>query len=152
MSPEQPPILIYCDGACSKGTGGYGILLMSGSHQKEISGAAPATTSNRMELTAAIKALEALKKPSVVTLRTDSQYLCNAFNKRWIANWTRNQWTTHRGTPVLNRDLWETLIVQTQRHQVTWEWVRGHGDDEYNNRCDELAVAARKQYAEEHLK
>lgn len=151
---DKPEILIYCDGAASPnpGTGGFGTIIFFKEQSKELSGSFPNTTNNRMELTAALAGLQVLNMPCKVTIRTDSQYLCNAFNKKWITNWKRKGWITSQGTPVLNKDLWEALIEQTQRHQVTWEWVKGHAGDENNNRCDQLAVAARKQYDEEHPK
>lgn len=144
---SKPQVTIYCDGACSpnpNGNGGYGVVMLFGEHRKEISGAIPNTTNNRMELTAAIEALKLLKKPCQVILHTDSQYVCQAFNQKWIKNWKRNGWLTRNKTPVLNKDLWEILDVQASLHEITWKWVRGHASNEGNNRCDQLAVQARK--------
>jgi len=156
MEPDQPTILIYCDGAASPnpGTGAWAAILSfqegNPSAYRELVGAVPNTTNNRMELTAALEGLRALKKPCKVIVRSDSQYLCNAFNKKWIPNWIKKGWKTSQNAPVLNQDLWEFLIEQSKKHQITWEWVKGHSDDEFNNRCDELAVAARKKWDEDH--
>ena len=148
--PLIEPVIIYCDGACfpnnSAGTGGYAAVLLYKGHRKEISGAVGSTTNNRMEMTAALKALELIEKPRKIIIRTDSQYVCNAFNKKWLANWRRNGWKTSQGGPVLNQDLWEALLLQVVKHRITWEWVRGHSDNVENNRCDELAVQARQEY------
>jgi ribonuclease HI len=136
---------IWCDGACSPnpGLGGWGAILSSASKERELSGAERDTTNNRMELTAAIKSLEALKMPCIVKLHTDSLYVLNAFKKRWLANWKRNGWRTAEKKPVLNTDLWQRLEALTEMHEVEWRWVRGHSTDEGNNRADALAVKAR---------
>ena len=150
--PAPPLVHIYCDGACSPnpGWGGWAALLIAvdtPGHTRELSGAEPATTNNRMELTAALMALRALKKPCEVVVHTDSTYVRNAFEKGWLKNWQRNGWRTRDGNPVVNEDLWRELLAAEQPHSVTWVWVRGHADNLHHNRCDELAVLARKQLA-----
>ena len=146
----MPHVIIYTDGGASPnpGLGGWAAILYSPEHHKtrEIYGAEPNTTNNRMELTAAIKALEALKVPCDVDLHTDSSYLQNAFVKRWLVNWKRKGWRTSGGGDVLNRDLWERLDSLTHTHRVTWHWVKGHAYDELNNRCDALVHKARDEY------
>ncbi|HWI55091.1 MAG TPA: ribonuclease HI [Desulfobacteria bacterium] len=134
-------ITIYTDGACSgnPGPGGWGAILMFGRHQKEISGFQPATTNNRMELTAAVKALEALTEPCNVILHSDSAYLVNTFQQGWLNKWQLNGWKTSNKGPVENQDLWKMLLNLTDRHNVKWIKVKGHSDNEYNNRCDKLA-------------
>ena len=146
----MPHVIIYTDGGASPnpGLGGWAAILHSPEHKKtrEIYGAEPDTTNNRMELTAAIKALEALKVPCDVDLHTDSAYLQNAFTKHWLTNWKRKGWRTAGGGDVLNRDLWERLDSLTKNHRVTWHWVKGHAYDELNNRCDALVHKARDEY------
>ncbi len=139
-------IIVYTDGACSgnPGPGGWGAILQYKNHKKEISGGEGETTNNRMELMAAIAALEALLEPCQVDLYTDSAYMCRAFTENWIINWQRNGWKTAGKQPVENQDLWKRLLKQTQIHKVTWHKVKGHSDNEYNNRCDALARAAIK--------
>lgn len=139
-------IIIYTDGACSgnPGPGGWGAILQYREHQKELSGGEGDTTNNRMELMAAICALEALKEPCSVQLYTDSAYLCRAFTERWIENWQRNNWKTSNKKPVENRDLWERLLAQTAVHRISWNKVKGHSDNALNNRCDTLAREAIK--------
>ena len=143
----MPHVIIYTDGGASHnpGKGGWAAVLYSPEHKKEreIYGSESATTNNRMELTAAIRALEALKVPCTVDLHTDSTYLRNAFAQHWLVNWKRKGWKTSTGGDVLNRDLWEKLDRLTRVHRVTWHWVKGHSDDERNNRCDELVHIAR---------
>ncbi|MBQ7170412.1 MAG: ribonuclease HI [Synergistaceae bacterium] len=143
----MPHVIIYTDGGASPnpGKGGWAAVLYSPEHKKEreIYGSESATTNNRMELTAAIRALEALKVPCTVDLHTDSTYLRNAFAQHWLVNWKRKGWKTSTGGDVLNRDLWEKLDRLTRVHRVTWHWVKGHSDDERNNRCDELVHIAR---------
>jgi ribonuclease HI len=131
---------IFCDGACSgnPGVGGFGAILRFGGHEKEISGSEGETTNNRMELTAAITALESLKRPCRVRLTTDSQYLVKGMNE-WIAGWVRKNWINSKKEPVLNRDLWERLLTLTKNHRIQWVWVRGHAGHPENERCDELA-------------
>lgn len=140
-------ITIYTDGACSgnPGPGGWGAILMYGGHQKEISGFAAETTNNRMELTAAIEALKMLKESCGVTLYSDSAYLINAFLQNWLAKWQLNGWRNSQKQPVENQDLWQELLKLTGSHQVKWVKVKGHADNEYNNRCDELARAEIKK-------
>ena len=142
----KPHVIIYTDGGASPnpGKGGWAAVLHSPSHKatREIYGAEPNTTNNRMEITAAIKALEALKTSCKVDLYTDSAYLQNTFNKKWIHNWQRNGWKSSGNEPVLNRDLWEKLWELTKIHDVTWHHVKGHSDNELNNRCDELVHKA----------
>ena len=140
---------IYTDGACSgnPGPGGWGAILKYGAAEKELSGAEPMTTNNRMELLGAITALEQLKEPCRVDLYTDSQYVCNAFLQGWVEDWRRRGWRRKTGE-LKNPELWQRLDGLCQTHAVTWHWVRGHADNEYNNRCDALAVAARKAAVE----
>jgi ribonuclease HI len=136
-------IEIFCDGACSgnPGPGGFGAILRSGQHEKEISGAERDTTNNRMEMTAAITALEALKRPSRAVLTTDSQYLVKGMNE-WLAGWIRRGWVNSKKEPVMNRDLWERLDSLSKVHSVEWRWIKGHSGHPENERCDELARAA----------
>lgn len=137
-------VVIYTDGACSgnPGPGGWGAVLMYGQFKKEISGGEKMTTNNRMELMAAISALNALKEPCEVDLFTDSAYLCRAFSENWVTNWQRNGWKTSGKKEVENRDLWELLIAHTHKHSISWHKVKGHSDNAYNNRCDGLARGA----------
>ena len=134
---------IFCDGACSgnPGPGGWGSILRYGGHVKELSGYDPATTNNRMELTAAIMALEALSRPCNVTITSDSQYVVKGITE-WLPGWIKKGWVNSKREPVVNRDLWERLAAATKPHQVHWVWVRGHNGHAENERCDELARAA----------
>ncbi len=136
----KPEILIWTDGACSgnPGPGGWGALLIAGSKRKEMRGGEPDTTNNRMELMAAIEALNALKKPSAVTLHTDSTYVKDGLTK-WIHGWKRNGWKTAAKKPVKNKDLWQALESACARHEIKWVWVKGHAGDEGNEKADELA-------------
>ncbi|MDB5511569.1 MAG: ribonuclease [Enterovirga sp.] len=136
-------VKIYTDGACSgnPGPGGWGALLMMGDTEKEISGAEPLTTNNRMELMAAISALEALTRACAVDLYTDSQYVRNGISS-WIKGWKAKGWLTADRKPVKNEDLWRRLDEARQRHEVAWHWVKGHADDALNNRVDGMARAA----------
>lgn len=140
-------VTIYTDGACSgnPGPGGWGAILMYGEHKLEISGGESHTTNNRMELTGPIKALGKLNTPCEVALYSDSSYLINAFTQGWLANWQRRNWVKSDKKPVENQDLWQELLKLTAVHNVKWIKVRGHADNEYNNRCDELARAAIKR-------
>jgi len=140
MTGSKPQVTIYTDGACSgnPGPGGWGAILMSGQHRKEICGGEAETTNNRMELTAAIAALEALKKPSRVDVHSDSEYLRNGIST-WIDGWKRNGWRTSAKQPVKNLELWQKLDAARQRHEVHWHWVRGHAGHTENERADELA-------------
>ena len=139
---------VYTDGSCSgnPGPGGWGAILLYKGLEKELSGGARQTTNNQMELTGAISALSALKEPCRVTLYTDSQYIFNAINQKWLENWKKRGWKKADKSPVLNRELWEALDGQLSRHQVTFVWVKGHADNPYNNRCDQLAVAQTKKH------
>lgn len=137
-------ITIYTDGACSgnPGPGGWGALLYYQGHRKELSGGEPHTTNNRMELMAAIAALEALKEPCQADIYTDSAYLYRAFQDAWLKSWQKNNWKTSTKKDVENQDLWKRLLAQTSVHQVVWHKVKGHSDNADNNRCDALARAA----------
>ena len=145
----KPHVEIYTDGACSPnpGTGGWGAVLISREHdhRRELSGAEADSTNNRMELNAAIRALEALKQPCRVDLYTDSTYLKNAFEQGWLENWQRKRWKTKGGKPVANQDLWQALLKLEGQHEGNWRWVKGHAGHPENDRADELAVAARME-------
>ena len=134
---------IYTDGACrgNPGPGGWGALLIHGDTEKELSGAEPQTTNNRMELMGAIMALAALKRGVQVRLHTDSKYVCTGVSE-WLPNWKARGWRTADKKPVKNQDLWERLDAEAQRHQVTWLWVKGHAGNVGNERVDRLANAA----------
>lgn len=146
--PAKPLVSIYTDGACSKnpGPGGWGTILLYQENEKEMSGYEADTTNNRMEIRAAIEGLKALKYPCRVKLYSDSAYLVNAFNKGWLEKWQANGWRTSSRDPVENRDLWEELLTVAARHEIEWIKVKGHADNEYNNRCDKLAVKAYQAY------
>lgn len=133
-------VIVYTDGACSgnPGPGGWGVLLISGKHRKELTGGRAETTNNRMELTAAIEGLNALKSPSHVTLYTDSTYVKDGISK-WIHNWKKNGWRTAGKKPVKNAELWQALDEAVARHDITWKWVKGHNGDPGNEKADELA-------------
>ncbi len=139
MTP-RPKVLIHTDGACSgnPGPGGWGAILESGPHRKELKGGEAHTTNNRMELTAAIEALEALKGPSDVELYTDSNYLRGGITG-WMNGWKRNGWRTTDKKPVKNKELWQRLDQAEARHNVNWHWVKGHAGHDENERADELA-------------
>ncbi|MGN0916193.1 MAG: ribonuclease HI [Succinivibrio sp.] len=136
-------VLVYTDGSClgNPGPGGYGAILRYGEHQKELSEGYESTTNNRMELMAVIKALSALKESCQVVITTDSQYVKNGLTL-WIDNWKRQGWRTSTKAPVKNKDLWQTLDKECQRHQITFKWVKGHNGHPENERCDELARQA----------
>jgi ribonuclease HI len=138
--PGGKPAVIYTDGACSgnPGPGGWGVVLRYGTVVKELHGSDPLTTNNRMELTAAIQALEALTRPVPVTLYTDSRYVLDGITK-WLPGWQRNGWRTSGRHPVKNVDLWQRLVAAMAAHDVTWRWVKGHNGDPGNERADELA-------------
>ncbi len=142
---EAPATLvhIFCDGACSgnPGIGGFGCILRYGSHEKELSGADGDTTNNRMEMTAAITALESLTRPCKVKLVTDSQYLVKGMTE-WLPGWIKKGWVNSKKEPVLNRDLWERLVALAAKHRIEWSWIRGHAGHPENERCDELARQA----------
>ena len=141
---------IFTDGACkgNPGPGGWGAIIRSGANEKEISGGEPLTTNNRMELLAAIRALEALKRPCRVDLFTDSNYVRDGITK-WIHGWKRNGWKTADRKPVKNAELWQELVDAAAPHQVEWHWVRGHAGHPENERADQLACAAASQFAQE---
>ena len=138
---------IFCDGACSgnPGVGGFGCILRSGPHEKELSGADGDTTNNRMEMLGAITALETLKRPCHVVLTTDSQYLVKGMTE-WLPGWVKRGWVNSKKEPVLNRDLWERLLALSKLHRIDWVWVRGHAGHPENERCDELARGAIEAY------
>ena len=140
---DLPHVEIFTDGACkgNPGPGGWGALMRMGAREKEISGGDPLTTNNRMELMAAIKALEALSKPCRVTLTTDSNYVRDGIMK-WIHGWQRNGWRTADRKPVKNAELWQELLTASKPHDVEWRWVKGHSGHAENDRVDELACAA----------
>ena len=134
-------VIIYTDGACSgnPGPGGWGTVLMYRDSKKEISGGAKETTNNIMELTAVVEGLKLLKYPCEVELYSDSAYIVNAFNQGWIYNWKKKNWKTADGKEVKNKEIWQELYELTKTHKVTFNKVKGHSNNEYNNRCDELA-------------
>lgn len=143
----MPDLYAYTDGGCSgnPGPGGWGVILQARNgdavvKERELSGGSPETTNNRMELTAAIEALEALERPSEITIVTDSTYLRDGITK-WIHGWKRNGWKTAAKKPVKNEDLWQALDVLVARHEVRWDWVKGHAGHEENERADKLATA-----------
>lgn len=135
-------IEIFTDGACSgnPGPGGWGAILRYGDKEKELCGGEKETTNNRMELTAVIKSLSALKEPCVVKLTTDSKYVCDAILNGWVYSWQKNGWKKADKKPALNVDLWETLLPLLDTHEVTFNWVKGHNGHKENERCDQLAV------------
>ena len=137
-------VLIFSDGACSgnPGPGGWGTILRFGEHEKELSGGEKKTTNNRMELTAVIKGLEALKEPCEVEFYTDSKYIIDSITKGWAVKWKNNGWIKPDKKPALNPDLWEKLLGLLEVHKVTFNWVKGHAGHPENERCDRLAVAA----------
>ena len=140
-------VSIYTDGACSgnPGPGGWGAILIYKGIEKEISGGEADTTNNRMELTAVLRALSLLKEPCAVTVTTDSQYISRAVNEGWLKKWKAAGFTKKGG--LKNAELWRELDALLQKHDVSFVWVRGHADNEYNNRCDKLAVAEREKFA-----
>ena len=142
------PVEIFTDGACkgNPGPGGWGAVIRSGAHEKEISGGEPLTTNNRMELLAAIRAFEALKRPCEVTLWTDSVYVRDGITK-WIHGWRRNGWKTADRKPVKNAELWQALLDAAAPHKVDWRWVKGHAGHPENERADKLACDAAMQFA-----
>jgi ribonuclease HI len=157
MDLEETPsggrdfVVIYTDGGATPnpGLGGWAALLIAPEHggrEKEIYGSEPGTTNNRMELTAAIMALRALKRSCRVELHTDSTYLKNAFAKGWRAQWQKNGWKTAAKDPVLNQDLWRELLSLSQTHAVEWVWTKGHASDARNNRCDALVQKAKDEH------
>ena len=148
MGVAMKTVTIYTDGACSgnPGPGGWGAILQYGRFQKELSGGEEQTTNNRMELTGVITALEALTEPCVVELWSDSKYVIDALQKGWAKGWRKRGWVKSDKKPALNSDLWEKLLDLTEEHEMRYHWVKGHADNPFNNRCDELAVEARKRF------
>ena len=148
MGTKLTQVELFTDGACSgnPGPGGYGAILRSMGSEKELSGGEPNTTNNRMELTAVIVGLQALKRPCSVDIYSDSQYFVNGITKGWAENWKAKGWKKADGKPALNADLWETLLQELSRHEVRIHWVRGHAGHPENERCDALAVAASQKY------
>lgn len=142
-----PNVEIYTDGACSgnPGVGGWASVLLYEQHKKELYGNDEETTNNRMELTAVIEALKALKRPCNVTLYSDSKYVIDSINKDWVYKWEANNWIKSDRKPALNTDLWKELLTLLAVHRVKFVWVKGHNGNEYNERCDELAVKAIKE-------
>lgn len=140
-------VIIYTDGACSgnPGPGGFGTVLIYNGSRKELSGGFRETTNNRMEIMAVIKGLEALKQPCKVTVFSDSKYVVDAIEKGWLASWRKNNWRKSNKEKALNVDLWQRLLELMELHDVSFRWVKGHHENEENNRCDELAVTAAKQ-------
>ena len=141
-------VTIYTDGACSgnPGPGGWGAILRYGAHERTLSGGEAQTTNNRMELLGAINALQALKEPCTVDLWSDSRYVVDAMEKGWAKSWRANGWRRADKKPALNVDLWETLLSLTETHIVRCHWVKGHAENEFNNRCDSMAVAEREKF------
>lgn len=141
-------VTIYTDGACSgnPGAGGWGAILEWNGVEKELSGGAKETTNNRMELSAVIEALRALREPCAVELYTDSKYVFDAVDKRWVYGWRAKGWIKADKKPALNVDLWQALLPLLERHEVHWHWVKGHAENEKNNRCDKLAVAESQRF------
>ena len=141
-------VTIYTDGACSgnPGPGGWGAILEWNGMEKELSGGAADTTNNRMELTGVIEALRALREPCAVELYTDSKYVFDAVDKRWVYGWRAKGWIKSDKKPALNVDLWQQLLPLLETHTVRWHWVKGHAENEKNNRCDKLAVAQSQRY------
>lgn len=143
-----PVVEIWTDGSCkpNPGPGGWAAILRSRGHTRELSGAEAHTTNNRMELTAAVMALKALKRRCRVILHTDSEYLAHGITQ-WMQGWMRRNWRNARGEPVANADLWQALLAEAARHEIEWRWIRGHADDAMNVRADALAAAARETLA-----
>ena len=141
-------VTLYTDGACSgnPGPGGWGAILEYNGYEKELSGGENNTTNNRMELTAVIKGLEALKESCTVELYSDSKYVIDALEKGWAIGWKKRGWIKSDKKPALNPDLWEQLLSLTERHELHYHWVKGHSTNPKNNRCDELAVAESKRF------
>lgn len=139
---------IYTDGSCLKnpGPGGWGAILVYKGTEKEMSGGDPDTTNNRMELTAAIEALSALKKPCEVTMTTDSKYLCDGIGKGWAESWKKKGWKRSDNSPALNPDLWDKLLELCSLHTVELVWVKGHAGHPYNERCDQMAQERAREY------
>ena len=142
-------VTLYTDGACSgnPGPGGWGAILEFNGVEKELSGSEPETTNNRMELTAVIEGLKALKESCIVELYSDSKYVIDGLSKGWAVSWRKNGWKKADKKPALNPDLWEILLDLCEKHQLHYHWVKGHAENEYNNRCDQLAVTESKKFS-----
>ena len=149
MTAELSDVEMFTDGACkgNPGPGGWGVIIRAGAREKEVSGGEALTTNNRMELMAAIVALETLSEACAITLHTDSQYVRQGITE-WMPNWLRRNWKTSGGDPVKNRDLWERLHAACARHRIDWRWVKGHNGDPDNERVDELARAQAIRFKE----
>ena len=149
MSIQRKHVTIFTDGACSgnPGPGGWGAILRYNQVEKELSGGEKETTNNRMELTAVISALSALKEPCKVTLYSDSKYLVDGMSKGWAKGWRAKGWRKSDGKPALNPDLWQQLLDLFERHEVELVWIKGHNEHPENERCDRLAVAESKKFA-----
>ena len=147
---SKKKVTVYTDGACSgnPGPGGWGAVLSYKGKEKEISGGEPLTTNNRMELLAVISALECLREPCEVDLYSDSKYVIDALEKNWAASWEKKGWIKSDKKPALNPDLWERLLLLVSQHDMHYHWVKGHAENEYNNRCDALAVAERDKWVQ----
>ena len=145
---KMKTVTIYTDGACSgnPGPGGWGAILIYGTHKRELSGGEPDTTNNRMELTAVIQALSLLKEPCAVDLWSDSKYVIDGLEKGWARGWKKRGWVKSDKKPALNPDLWDRLLELEEIHTLRCHWVKGHAENEYNNRCDELAVMESQKY------
>lgn len=145
---DMNDVIVYTDGACSgnPGPGGWAAVLLLETGKKPLTGGAEKTTNNRMEMTAALEALRFFDEPKRIHLHTDSAYLANAFNQDWISNWQSNGWKNSSKKPVANKDLWQALLEETDRHDVEWIKVKGHADDQLNIEADELAVAAMEPF------
>ena len=141
-------VTLYTDGACSgnPGPGGWGAILSYNGHEMELSGGEPETTNNRMEMTAVIAALKRLKEPCIVELYSDSKYVIDSLQKGWAAGWRKRGWVKSDKKPALNPDLWAELLALTETHTVHYHWVKGHAENEKNNRCDAMAVAESQKY------
>ena len=141
-------VIIYTDGACAgnPGSGGWAAILKYGNIEKEIYGGNSETTNNRMELTAVIEALKTIKEPCNIQLYSDSKYVIDSLNRGWVKSWSKNGWKKTNKRPVLNADLWAELLEAAKNHCVYYNWIKGHSFNEYNNRCDEIAVRESKKY------
>ena len=148
LDMEKKKVEIYTDGACSgnPGPGGYGVILRWNGHEKELSGGEASTTNNRMELMGVITALEALKEPCSVELYTDSKYIVDAVNLGWAKRWRASGWKKNKTEQAKNPDLWERVLKLLEYHEVKFFWVKGHAQNSFNNRCDELAVAQSRKF------
>jgi len=148
MSKSLPEVILYTDGACSgnPGPGGWGTLLIWNGKEKVLSGGHPDSTNNRMEMQAVIEGLKALNRKCHVKVHSDSALIINAFTKRWVKNWQKNGWKKADKKPVENRELWEEMIHYVNQHEVSWIKVKGHSDNELNNRVDQLAVEASQRF------